>query len=168
MPSAHRNLRTRKRMHLCMQDDQIGRKFMELAPAEMARPPHSITAKKFLVVNNLVHQLGLHLFWTCLALLGKSSIFWLDILLLVLRFLCFRQGPYYNKHVGSNELCRKLLQKISVSRFVDSFANYYFFLLAFTILLNIADIFYLFQCICNIWELILLKSNFKTVNSDII
>jgi hypothetical protein len=28
-----------------------------------------------LVVNNIVHQLGLHLLWTCLALKGKSSIF---------------------------------------------------------------------------------------------
>jgi hypothetical protein len=38
----HRNLRTSRRMHLCMQDDQIGRKFMWLAPADMARLPHLI------------------------------------------------------------------------------------------------------------------------------
>jgi hypothetical protein len=29
-------------MHLCMQDDQIGQKFLELAPADKARPPHLI------------------------------------------------------------------------------------------------------------------------------
>jgi hypothetical protein len=34
MAPKHRNLRTRRRMHLCMQDDQIGQKFMELAPAD--------------------------------------------------------------------------------------------------------------------------------------
>jgi hypothetical protein len=34
----HRNLRTRRRLHSCMQDDQI-------APAEMARVPHLITTK---------------------------------------------------------------------------------------------------------------------------
>jgi hypothetical protein len=36
----HRNLRTKRRMHLCIQDDQIGRKFMGLAPADMASLPH--------------------------------------------------------------------------------------------------------------------------------
>jgi hypothetical protein len=63
---SHRNLRTRRRIHLkiyvrtrrrshlCMQDDQIARKFMELAPADMARQ------KYFLVVNNLIRQLRLH------------------------------------------------------------------------------------------------------------
>jgi hypothetical protein len=32
----HRNLRTRRMMHLCIQDEQIGRS----APADMARLPH--------------------------------------------------------------------------------------------------------------------------------
>jgi hypothetical protein len=29
----HRNLRTRRRMHLCMQDNQIGLKFIGLSPS---------------------------------------------------------------------------------------------------------------------------------------
>jgi hypothetical protein len=41
----HRNLRTRRRMHLCMQDNQIGLKFMGFAPADMARLPHLINTK---------------------------------------------------------------------------------------------------------------------------
>jgi hypothetical protein len=73
----HRNLRTRRIMHLCMQDDQIG-----LAPADMARLPLLINRKKFLV--NLVRQLGLHLLWTCLAKGTREMVhFWLDIVLLV-------------------------------------------------------------------------------------
>jgi hypothetical protein len=45
-----------------MQDDQIGGKFMGLAPAGMARLPHLIIAKQqFLVVIDLVRQLALHL-----------------------------------------------------------------------------------------------------------
>jgi hypothetical protein len=43
---SHRNLRTRRRMHLCMQDNQIGQKFMWLAPADMARLPHLIDTEK--------------------------------------------------------------------------------------------------------------------------
>jgi hypothetical protein len=41
----HRILRTRRRMHLCMQDNQIGRKFKGLAPADKARLPHLINTK---------------------------------------------------------------------------------------------------------------------------
>jgi hypothetical protein len=41
----HRNLRARRRMHLCMQDDQIGWKFMGFAPADMATLPHWINIK---------------------------------------------------------------------------------------------------------------------------
>jgi hypothetical protein len=33
----HRNLRTKRKMHLCMQDDQIGPKIVGIAPADMAR-----------------------------------------------------------------------------------------------------------------------------------
>jgi hypothetical protein len=45
-----------------MRDDQIGRTFMRLAPAGMARLPHLINTKTiFFVVNDLVRQLGLHL-----------------------------------------------------------------------------------------------------------
>jgi hypothetical protein len=36
MRAGHRNLRTRRRMNLCMKDDQIGSKFTRLAPADMA------------------------------------------------------------------------------------------------------------------------------------
>jgi hypothetical protein len=36
----HRN-RSRRRIHLRMQDNQMGLKFMGLAPADMARLPHS-------------------------------------------------------------------------------------------------------------------------------
>jgi hypothetical protein len=54
-PPHHRNLRTRFRMHFCMQDDQIGQKIVGLAPADMARLPPSINPTKiFLAVNNLV------------------------------------------------------------------------------------------------------------------
>jgi hypothetical protein len=50
------------RMHLCMQDDQIGQKLMWLAPADMARLPHLMNTKTMvLIVNDLVRQLGLHL-----------------------------------------------------------------------------------------------------------
>jgi hypothetical protein len=38
----HRNPRTRRRMYLCMLDNQIGQKFMGFAPADMARLPHLI------------------------------------------------------------------------------------------------------------------------------
>jgi hypothetical protein len=50
-------------MHLCMQDDQIDQKLMGLAPADMAKLLQFIGKynKMFLVVNDLVHQLGLHL-----------------------------------------------------------------------------------------------------------
>jgi hypothetical protein len=49
----HRYLRTRRRMHLRMQDNQMGPKFVRLAPADMARlPPSIITKYIFLVVNN--------------------------------------------------------------------------------------------------------------------
>jgi hypothetical protein len=41
-----------------MRDDQIGPKFMGSAPGDMARLPHLINTKKFLVVNDLVRQLG--------------------------------------------------------------------------------------------------------------
>jgi hypothetical protein len=45
-----------------MQDDQIGQKIMGLAPDDMARlPPAIIPTKIFLVVNNLLRQLGIHL-----------------------------------------------------------------------------------------------------------
>jgi hypothetical protein len=44
--SPHRNLRTRRRMHLCMQDNQTGPKIMGLAPADMARLPSSINPTK--------------------------------------------------------------------------------------------------------------------------
>jgi hypothetical protein len=58
----HRNIRIRRRMHLCMQDDQIVQKIVGLVPADMARlPPSIIPTKIFLVRNNLVRQLGLHL-----------------------------------------------------------------------------------------------------------
>jgi hypothetical protein len=33
-------------MHLCVQGDQIGRKFMGLAPADMDRQPHLINTNK--------------------------------------------------------------------------------------------------------------------------
>jgi hypothetical protein len=32
---AHRNLKTKRTMHFCMQGDQIVQKFMELAPADI-------------------------------------------------------------------------------------------------------------------------------------
>jgi hypothetical protein len=41
----HRNLRTRRIMHLCIQDDQIVQKFLGLASADMARLPHLINTK---------------------------------------------------------------------------------------------------------------------------
>jgi hypothetical protein len=41
-----RNLWTKRRMHLCMQDDQIGPKIIGLAPADTARLPPSITSTK--------------------------------------------------------------------------------------------------------------------------
>jgi hypothetical protein len=44
-----------------MQDDQIGQKFKGLATADMARLPHLLNTKIVLVVNNIVHQPGLHL-----------------------------------------------------------------------------------------------------------
>jgi hypothetical protein len=44
--SRHRNLRPRRRIPLCMQDDQIGRKIIRLAPADMARLPPSIIPTK--------------------------------------------------------------------------------------------------------------------------
>jgi hypothetical protein len=56
----HRNLRTRRRMHLCMQDDQISPKIVGSAPADMLIQPPSIITKIFLVANSLVCQLGLH------------------------------------------------------------------------------------------------------------
>jgi hypothetical protein len=81
----HRNLWARKRMHLCMLDDQIGQKFTGLAPADIARLPHLINTKIVLVVNDLVHQLVLHLptlnflwgivyFWPYILLLHSSKI----------------------------------------------------------------------------------------------
>jgi hypothetical protein len=42
-----------------MQDDRIGPKIVELAPADMGRLPPSIITKN--VAKNLVCQLGLHL-----------------------------------------------------------------------------------------------------------
>jgi hypothetical protein len=39
---SRRNIRTRRRMHLCMQDNQIGQIFMGLAQADMASLPHLI------------------------------------------------------------------------------------------------------------------------------
>jgi hypothetical protein len=42
----HRNLRTRRRMHLCMQDDQICPKILGFAPADLARLPTSIIPTK--------------------------------------------------------------------------------------------------------------------------
>jgi hypothetical protein len=42
----HRNLRTGRRMHFCMQDDQSGPKIVGLAPADMARLPPSIFPTK--------------------------------------------------------------------------------------------------------------------------
>jgi hypothetical protein len=73
-----------------MQDDQIGPKITGLDPADMARlHPSILPTKIFLVVNNLVRQLGLRLLQTCLALQGKSSIFYSYILLLVHIFLWF-------------------------------------------------------------------------------
>jgi hypothetical protein len=47
----HRNLKTRRKIHWCIQDDQIGRKFMGLAPADMARLPHLINTKMVFVLN---------------------------------------------------------------------------------------------------------------------
>jgi hypothetical protein len=44
-----------------MQDDQIGPKIAGFAPADMARQPPPIITNIFLVVNNLVCQLGLQL-----------------------------------------------------------------------------------------------------------
>jgi hypothetical protein len=52
----HGNLRTGRRRHLCMQDDQIGPKIVGLAAAEIAILSPSII-KKDIVVNNLVSQL---------------------------------------------------------------------------------------------------------------
>jgi hypothetical protein len=46
-------------MHLFMQDDQIGRKFMGLSPSDQFNE----YKKMFLVVNDLVRQLGLHLLY---------------------------------------------------------------------------------------------------------
>jgi hypothetical protein len=44
---------------------------IQRAPADMDRLPHLInTGKKFLVVNNLVCQLGLHLSRACLVYKG--------------------------------------------------------------------------------------------------
>jgi hypothetical protein len=44
-----------------MQDDQLGPKIMVIAPAHMARLPLPELQKEiFLVVNNIVCQLGLH------------------------------------------------------------------------------------------------------------
>jgi hypothetical protein len=42
---ANINLRNRRRMHLCMQDDPIARKFTGLALADMARLPHLMNTK---------------------------------------------------------------------------------------------------------------------------
>jgi hypothetical protein len=42
----YRNLRSRRRMHLFMQDDQIGQKFTGLAQADMARLAHLINTNK--------------------------------------------------------------------------------------------------------------------------
>jgi hypothetical protein len=82
---AHRNLITRRRMHLCMQDDQSGGNFMGLAPADTPFNKHK---KQFLVVNDLVLQLGLHLLWNCLALHSREIVhFWLYILLLRMTIL---------------------------------------------------------------------------------
>jgi hypothetical protein len=66
---------TRRTMHLCVKGDLIEQKFMGLAPADMDRLPHLINTKKFLVVNDLVCQLGLQLLSTCLVLQGKSPVF---------------------------------------------------------------------------------------------
>jgi hypothetical protein len=61
-----------------MQDDQIGRKFIGLATADMARLPHLINTKK----NNLVRQLDNTFFE--LALLYKGN------------------RPFLNKHSPSS------------------------------------------------------------------
>jgi hypothetical protein len=91
----HRNLRTRRRMHLCMQDYKIAWKFTGLAPADTARLPHFLITKIVLVVNDLVCQLGLHQLWTCLALLcqGNRPFFTKHSpsLYIVLRFLWLQQ-----------------------------------------------------------------------------
>jgi hypothetical protein len=72
----HRNLRTRRRMHLCMQDDQNGQKMMVLTWAEETRLTCFILLQNiFSVVNNLVWQLMLTPLWTCLGIQGKSSVF---------------------------------------------------------------------------------------------
>jgi hypothetical protein len=52
MCAKHRNLRTGRRMHVYMQDDQIGPITVGVAPADMARLPTSIiTNIYFLVVT---------------------------------------------------------------------------------------------------------------------
>jgi hypothetical protein len=49
-----------------MQDNQIGQKFMGLAPADMDRLLHLINTKMFVEIKNLICQLGLRLLLTCI------------------------------------------------------------------------------------------------------
>jgi hypothetical protein len=60
-------------MHLCMQDNQIGQKFMGLSPVDMARLPRLKIQKIVLVANNLIHLLGLHLHTLNLPFLWSSG-----------------------------------------------------------------------------------------------
>jgi hypothetical protein len=72
----NRNLRTRRIMHLCMQDDQIGPKIIGLAPADMARLPPSISpTNMFLVVYNLVCQWDYTYFELALLYKGNCPFF---------------------------------------------------------------------------------------------
>jgi hypothetical protein len=84
--STHRKLRTRRRMHLCMQDDQIGQK-TGLAPADMARLPHLINTKIVFSSKQPTPSAGttptLKLPWFTREIVR----YWLDILLLELRLL---------------------------------------------------------------------------------
>jgi hypothetical protein len=85
----HRNLRTRRKMNLCMQDDQISLKFMVLAPADMARLPHMYKKIDFSSKRPTPSAGTMYTYFE-LALLYKGNCpFWLDILLLHTYFLDF-------------------------------------------------------------------------------
>jgi hypothetical protein len=86
----HRNLRTRWKMHLCMQDDQIGRNIMGLTPADMARLPHLVNKKWFLVVTNLHVP-------TCTC----TYVSW-DYTYFELALLCKGNRPFLTEHSPSS------------------------------------------------------------------
>jgi hypothetical protein len=71
-----------------MQDDQIGRKFMRLAPANMARLPHLIITKTVLVVNGLFCQLGLHLCTLNLPCFKRETVHFLLYIILLCFYAC--------------------------------------------------------------------------------